>query len=53
MCGIVGFTEIDRQHRSCWMDCLNWNYRGYDSAGLVVRDGENFGIGCESKRPFV
>ena len=25
MCGIVGFTEIDRQHRSCWMDCLNWN----------------------------
>ena len=36
----LDLREIDRRHRSCWMACLNW-YRGYDSAGLAVRDGKN------------
>ena len=41
MCGIVGFTG-NRQAALILLDGLSkLEYRGYDSAGLAVRDGEN------------
>ena len=41
MCGIVGFTG-KRQAAPILLDGLSkLEYRGYDSAGLAVRDGEN------------
>ncbi|MDO5547846.1 MAG: glutamine--fructose-6-phosphate transaminase (isomerizing) [Eubacteriales bacterium] len=41
MCGIVGFTG-HRQAAPILLDGLSkLEYRGYDSAGLAVRDGEN------------
>ena len=40
MCGIVGFTG-DRQAAPILLDGLaKLEYRGYDSAGLAVRDGD-------------
>ena len=40
MCGIVGFTG-KRQAAPILLDGLSkLEYRGYDSAGLAVRDGE-------------
>ena len=41
MCGIVGFTG-EHQAAPILLDGLSkLEYRGYDSAGLAVRDGEN------------
>ena len=41
MCGIVGFTG-NQQAAPILLDGLSkLEYRGYDSAGLAVRDGEN------------
>lgn len=41
MCGIVGFTG-NGQVAAILLDGLfKLEYRGYDSAGLAVRDGEN------------
>ncbi len=41
MCGIVGFTG-NRQAAPVLLDGLSkLEYRGYDSAGLAVRDGQN------------
>ena len=41
MCGIVGFTGL-RQAAPILLDGLSkLEYRGYDSAGLAVRDGKN------------
>ena len=41
MCGIVGFTG-ENQAAPILLDGLSkLEYRGYDSAGLAVRDGEN------------
>ena len=38
MCGIVGFTG-DRQAAPILLECLSkLEYRGYDSAGIAVRD---------------
>ena len=40
MCGIVGFTG-NHQSAPVLLDGLSkLEYRGYDSAGLAVRDGE-------------
>lgn len=40
MCGIVGFTG-NQQAAPILLDGLSkLEYRGYDSAGLAVRDGE-------------
>lgn len=41
MCGIVGFTGT-KQAAPILLDGLSkLEYRGYDSAGIAVRDGEN------------
>ena len=41
MCGIVGFTG-KRQAAAIFLESLSkLEYRGYDSAGLAVCDGEN------------
>ncbi len=41
MCGIVGYTG-NNQAASILLDgLLKLEYRGYDSAGIAVRDGEN------------
>lgn len=41
MCGIVGFTGA-RQAAPILLDGLSkLEYRGYDSAGIVVCNGEN------------
>lgn len=41
MCGIVGFTG-NHQAAPILLDGLSkLEYRGYDSAGLAVRDGEH------------
>ena len=41
MCGIVGFTGA-RQAAPILLDGLSkLEYRGYDSAGIAVRNGEN------------
>jgi len=41
MCGIVGFTGA-QQAAPILLDGLSkLEYRGYDSAGIAVRDGEN------------
>ncbi len=40
MCGIVGFTG-NRQAAPVLLDGLSkLEYRGYDSAGIAVRDGD-------------
>ena len=40
MCGIVGFTG-DKQAAPILLECLSkLEYRGYDSAGIAVRDGD-------------
>lgn len=50
MCGIVGFTG-KQQAAPILLDGLSkLEYRGYDSAGLAVRDGKALGTGCEGKR---
>jgi len=41
MCGIVGFTG-NKQAAPILLDGLSkLEYRGYDSAGIAVRNGEN------------
>ncbi len=41
MCGIVGFTG-DKQAAPILLECLSkLEYRGYDSAGIAVRDGDS------------
>ena len=41
MCGIVGFTGA-QQAAPILLDGLSkLEYRGYDSAGIAVRNGEN------------
>lgn len=41
MCGIVGFTSKETQAAPILLDGLaKLEYRGYDSAGIAVRDGE-------------
>lgn len=49
MCGIVGFTG-ERQAAPILLDGLSkLEYRGYDSAGLAVRDGEKMAEVVKSK----
>ena len=49
MCGIVGFTG-KRQAAPILLEGLSrLEYRGYDSAGLAVRDGENLAEGVKAK----
>lgn len=41
MCGIVGFTGVKHQAAPILLEGLSkLEYRGYDSAGLAVRDGD-------------
>jgi glucosamine--fructose-6-phosphate aminotransferase (isomerizing) len=42
MCGIVGFTSNETNAAPILLDGLSrLEYRGYDSAGLAIRDGED------------
>ena len=42
MCGIVSYTGHSQARAPSLLDGLSkLEYRGYDSAGLAVRDGEN------------
>ena len=41
MCGIVGFTGHQQAAPILLEGLSKLEYRGYDSAGLAVRDGEN------------
>ena len=41
MCGIVGFTGQQQAAPILLEGLSKLEYRGYDSAGLAVRDGEN------------
>ena len=50
MCGIVGYTG-DQQAAPILLDGLSkLEYRGYDSAGLAVRDGGKETRGYQGKR---
>ncbi|MDD5842316.1 MAG: glutamine--fructose-6-phosphate transaminase (isomerizing), partial [Solobacterium sp.] len=49
MCGIVGYTG-NRQAAEILLDGLSkLEYRGYDSAGLAVRDGEKLAVVVKAK----
>ncbi len=49
MCGIVGFTG-EQQAAPILLDGLSkLEYRGYDSAGIAVRDGENDAVVVKAK----
>lgn len=53
MCGIVGFTG-SRQAAPILLDGLSkLEYRGYDSAGLAVRDGETLAQVVKAKGRFL
>ena len=41
MCGIVGFTGHQQAAPILLEGLSKLEYRGYDSAGLAVQDGEN------------
>ena len=41
MCGIVGFTGAAQAAPILLDGLAKLEYRGYDSAGLAVREGEN------------
>lgn len=52
MCGIVGFTG-NQQAAPILLDGLsNLEYRGYDSSGIAVRDGEAKTEGIKEKSKF-
>lgn len=52
MCGIVGFTGA-QQAAPILLDGLSkLEYRGYDSAGIAVRNGENETEVVKAKGPF-
>lgn len=40
MCGIIGFTGNRQAALILLYDLSKLEYRGYDSAGLAVRDGK-------------
>ena len=40
MCGIVGFTGTQQAAPILLSGLSKLEYRGYDSAGIAVRDGE-------------
>ena len=41
MCGIVGYTGMHSAAPVLLDGLSKLEYRGYDSAGIAVRDGEN------------
>ena len=45
MCGIVGFTGTQQAAPILLNGLSKLEYRGYDSAGIAVRDGGAFGTG--------
>ena len=49
MCGIVGFTGTQQAAPILLSGLSKLEYRGYDSAGIAVRDGDKSGTGCKGK----
>ena len=41
MCGIIGYSGTEYAREKLLHGLENLEYRGYDSVGLAVRDGEN------------
>ena len=51
MCGIVGFTGKEQAAPILLEGLSKLEYRGYDSAGIAVRDGDLlFGILSKAKK---
>lgn len=51
MCGIVGYTGMHSAAPVLLDGLSKLEYRGYDSAGIAVRDGENRSRSDQSQRP--
>ena len=51
MCGIVGYTGMHSAAPVLLDGLSKLEYRGYDSAGIAVRDGEKQAEVIKAKRP--
>ena len=53
MCGIVGFTGKEQAAPILLEGLSKLEYRGYDSAGIAVRDGDRDDLKFLLKKPMM